>query len=374
MAGRRIILFGGYAPSLLNFRGPLIRALAGAGHQVLACAPEDDAEVAEKLRALGAEYHSVPLSRTGLNPLADARSVGALTRVFRGLHADVFLGYTIKPVIYGSAAARLAGVRDRYAMITGLGYAFGRGTARQRILGALVTGLYRAALSGSRAVFFQNPDDAAEFTSRGIVRGATRPVLINGSGVDLDHYRPAPPVLDGPVFLLIARMIPEKGVNDFVEAARSLKRRYPAARFQLLGPVDTNSNAIPREVIAGWEAEGVIEYLGAQGDVRPALAGASVFVLPSFYREGTPRTILEALSTGRPVVTCDAPGCRETVIPGRNGFLVPTRSPEALAAALERFAAEPQLIVSMGEAGLELARTRYDVHAVNASIMGAMGL
>lgn len=374
MAGRRTILFGGYAPSLLNFRGPLIRALVGAGQEVIACAPEDDPEVASGLRELGAEYHPVPLRRTGLNPIVDVRSTVALARLFRELRADTFLAYTIKPVIYGSIAARLAGVRNRYAMITGLGYAFGRDSARQRALAGLVTGLYRVALSGSRAVFFQNPDDLAEFASRGILRGKTRPVLINGSGVDLDHFRPAPPVLEEPVFLLIARMIPEKGVADFVEAARIVKRRYPSARFQLLGPVDTNPNAIPRNVIAEWEQEGVVEYLGSQRDVRPALAAASVFVLPSYYREGTPRTILEALATGRPVVTCDAPGCRETVIPGRNGFLVPTRSPEALAAALERFAAEPQLIVSMGQAGLELARTRYDVHAVNAAIMGAMGL
>jgi glycosyltransferase involved in cell wall biosynthesis len=258
-------------------------------------------------------------------------------------------------------------------MITGLGYAFGEDGLPTRFAGVVARRLYRLGLGGSAGVFFQNPDDHATFARLGLLRAAGRPIRINGSGVDLDHYAPMP-LPPEPSFLLLARLLKDKGVIEYAQAARVLRQRYPRACFRLAGWFDDNPMALKREELAAWEREGVVEYLGTLEDVRSAIADSSVYVLPSYYREGTPRTILEAMAMGRPVVTTDAPGCRETVVPGRNGFLVGVKDAGALAAAMERFIAEPALVVRMGAESRRMAEEKYDVHKVNAVILEAMGL
>lgn len=369
----KVVVVGNIAQSLVNFRGPLLRAMVGRGHEVTAVGPEDDAQHEAALRALGVEYRVVPLRRASFNPLHDLSFLLALARLLRELRPDVFLGYTIKPVIYGNLAARLAGVRSRGALITGLGYAFGTGSVKQRALGKVVQGLYRLALAGASVVFFQNPDDEREFLRLGLAT-PEQAELVAGSGVDLTRFHPSPP-RDAPLtFLLIARLIREKGIDLFVAAARELKRRHPDARFQLLGPLDPNPTAVTADEVASWQREGIIEYLGETPDVRPYLAAASVFVLPSYYREGTPRTALEALATGRPIVTTDAPGCRETVEEGVNGFLVQPRDVATLVTAMERFLLDPALVERMGTASLELARNKYDVVLVNDAMLARLGL
>lgn len=369
----KVVVVGNIAQSLVNFRGPLLRAMVERGHEVIAVGPEDDAHYAAKLRNLGVSYRVVPLERAGVNPLADLRFVAALSGLLRDLRPDVFLGYTIKPVIYGNIAARLAGVRSRSALITGLGYAFGGDSLKQRLVGRFIHLLYHLALSGTKVVFFQNPDDMNEFLRRGFV-SPTKAALVAGSGVDLTLFRqsdpPAPPI----VFLLIARLIREKGIEQYVDAARALKQIYPDARFQLLGPIDPNPTAVTPAEVEAWQEAGTIEYLGVTEDVRPYLRDASVFVLPSYYREGTPRTALEALATGRPVITTDAPGCRETVVEGSNGFLVPVRDSVPLRQAMERFLQDPTLVHRMGRASGELARTKFDVELVNAAMLARLDL
>ena len=368
----KILVIGGIARSLVNFRRPLLKAMVDAGHEVLAASGVGSDDLIAELREMGVRFFPVPLSRAGLNPYADLKTLLALRRLIRAEKPDRVLAYTAKPVIYSNLAARGSYGTCVYSMITGLGYGFGAHNLRQRIAGQLVQSLYRAVLKNTSGVFFQNPDDRDEFLGRGLLALDAPVMLINGSGVDLDWYAPQP-LPQEPRFLLVARLLADKGIREYVAAARVLKKRYPQAQFRIAGNIDANPLSISAEQLKAWQAEGVIEYLGELDDVRPALASTQVYVLPS-YREGTPRTVLEAMAIGRPIITTDAPGCRETVVEGENGFLVPVKDAEALASAMERFIHDPDLAKSMGNASLQIARSKYDVHKVNAQIMRGMGL
>lgn len=364
---------GNLAQSLVNFRGPLIREMIRRGHEVIAVAPEGEQRYTDALHSLGAVYRPISFERTTTNPVDSLRFMVALWRLLAEEKPNVFLGYTIKPVVFGALAAQLAGVSKRSVLITGLGYAFGTGSWRQRILGKSLRGLYRLALARTHVVFFQNPDDLSEFVRLRFV-DENRAQLVAGSGVDLQRFPPSRPPTAGPVFLLIARLIREKGIVQFVTAAQALKAGHPTARFQILGPFDANPTAISEKEVNEWQEQGIIEYLGETDDVRPFLKDSSVFVLPSYYREGTPRTALEALATGRAIITTDSPGCRETVVDSLNGFLVQPRDAEALQAAMERMIEQPDLIARMGTASLELARSKYDVNLVNSTMLNRLGL
>jgi len=368
----KITVLASYARSFITFRGPLFQALVDEGHDVIACAPGRDESIISRLADIGVEYRSVYLSRTGMNPVKDFFSLVSLTRLFRCIQPDIVFGYTVKPVIYGSLAARFAGVPKTFSMITGLGYAFTGVRIKHRLLNFLVRSMYRVALSHNGAVFFQNPDDQELFSRLELVSRNSRSVMIQGSGVDLEHFQPAP--LDrSPRFLLIARLIRDKGIFEYFEAATILKQKYPQAVFRLLGRFDTNPKAISPGQIEQMHNAGVIEYLGETNDVRPSFAESNVYILPS-YREGTPHTVLEAMAMGRPIVTTEAPGCRETVTEGRNGFLVPPRDVNALAEAMEKFIATPEIIEPMGKESRKIAEEKYDVHKVNRVIMRTMGL
>jgi glycosyltransferase involved in cell wall biosynthesis len=371
----KVVVLGAFPGSLINFRGRLIEDMVAAGHEVIGCAAGDAPHVAQALAERGAVYVSVPLARTGLNPLRDLSSLVALTRVLRRLGPDVLLAYTAKPVIYGSFAARLTGVPKVFTMIEGLGYAFTavRGGVKRRVLRTITRALYRRALSGSAATFVLNPDDRDDLRRLAMV-GPDHPLqIINGTGIDLDHYASTPVPAGPPVFLLIARLLRDKGVAEFVEAARTLRAKHASARFRLLGGFDQHPTALTKGQVDAWVRAGLIEYLGKTPDVRPYLRESTVYVLPS-YREGMPRTILEAMATGRPIITTDVPGCRETVLPGENGFLVPPGDAAALAAAMERFIVDPDLAETMGRRSRQIAEQRFDVHKVNAVMLEAMGL
>lgn len=369
----KIIVIGSFAESLINFRGHLLKKMAENGHEVLACAPDASPDIQEKLKNLGVAYRNILIDRTGLNPVRDIYTVCRLIFLFREVKPDMVLGYTIKPVIYGSLAGRIAGVPRIFSMITGLGYAFSDGGLKERLVGTVVRFLYKLAMGTNRRVFFQNPDDRNIFIKQKLLRNSEQAALINGSGVDVNFFQPAP-FPKRVSFLLIARLIRDKGILEYVKAARIVKGKHPQTGFRLVGWIDECPQGISSADLDSWVKGGTIEYLGRLDDVRSAIADTSVYVLPSYYHEGTPRTVLEAMSMGRPVITTDAPGCRETVIDAKNGFLVPVRDVNALADRMEYFIKHPELIVSMGEESRRIAVEKYDVRKVNKVIMEVMGL
>ena len=368
----RFLIVAANARSLIANRGDLIRELQDRGIHVMATVPTRD--WLPEVEKLGIGLHPVQMGRTAVNPVQDIRSTFSLLRLMRRLKPDVVFSYSAKPVIYGSLAARLARVPGVYAMITGLGHAYTTRSFRTRLIRLVMTRLYRIGLGCSDRVFFQNPDDLQEFLDHRMLRDRSKVVRVNGSGIDLERFAPQPLPEGPPVFLFIGRLLTEKGVAEFVEAAHTVAERWPEARFVAVGPHDPSlPHAVRVEDLEAWKRAGVVELVGGVKDVRPWIAACSVFVLPS-YREGTPRSVLEAMAVGRAIVTSDAPGCRETVVPGENGLLVPPRESAPLALAMERFLEEPELIPRMAEASRRLVEDKYDVRKVNAVILEAMGL
>lgn len=307
-----------------------------------------------------------------MNLFREAASFRSLRALCRELRPDVIIPYTIKPVVWGTLAARAAGVKRVVPMITGVGYAFTGGREPKRLLArAVSTLLYRLALGRADIVLFQNPDDMALFRKLRLQPKHVPSAVINGSGIDTAEFTPAS--LPGKLsFLMIARLLGDKGIREFGEAARILKSKHPEAAIRLVGYVDQSPDSITQAELDEIIASGV-EFVGRLEDVRPAIAQASVYVLPS-YREGTPRSTLEAMAMGRAVITTDAPGCRETVVEGVNGFLVPPRDAVALAKAMEKFIADPGLASRMGSESRRIAEEKYDVRLVNAEIMRHAGI
>jgi len=373
---RSLALISSSAPSLTNFRGPLIAALVRAGVKVWALAPDLDADERAKVMALGAEPVDISLDRAGMRPFRDLADYHRLTRVLRRLRPDASFAYFIKPVIYGSLAARRAGVPRRFALMAGMGFVFtagdGGGGLKRALLRRGVTQLYRRGLGACETVFFNNKDDLAQLAEAGLIDPA-RGVVTGGTGVDLTRFAAAPPVTGPLRFLMIARLLREKGVAEFAAAARIVKAKHPEVEFHLAGEVDVNPGALSRDEVQAWQAEGLLIWHGQVADVRPLIAESSVYVLPS-WREGKPRSTQEAMAMARPVVTTDAVGCRDTVEEGVNGYKVPVRDPPALAGAMLRFVESPERIAPMGQASRAMAEAMFDVDRINARILGAMGL
>lgn len=369
---QRVVLFGAHPHSLINFRGPLIRAMIERGHEVIAIAGDIDSETAAKVQALGARPISVALSRASLNPLEALRSGRQLRRLFASLRADVVIAYTIKPIVLGAPAVRAAGIPRFVPLVTGLGYAFTGGLEPKRLLSrAAASIMYRRAFKRSNIAVFQNPDDLADFRRLHLLPRKLPTALIHGSGIDLSHYREAP-LPPGPSFLMIARLLGDKGVREFGNASRRLKQEFPELKISLVGPLDPSPDSISQAELEGIIAGG-IDYRGGLADVRPAIAEHSVYVLPS-YREGTPRSVLEAMAMGRAVITTDAPGCRQTVVNGEGGILVPPRDPDALYRAMKQLVMEPERIIPMAKASRKMAMDKFDVIKVSEELLRHAGL
>ena len=379
----RILLVASFGPSLINFRGPLLTKLVSNGHQVWAAAPlsleATDLEI--QLAAMGVRYLPIPLARGGLNPLGDIATLQSLYCLLGQIHPDLVFAYTIKPVIYVGLAIRLhlllhRGLATRFVpLITGLGYAFtsGGGAGKTRwLLRALLQRLYFAALRSADVLVFQNPDDQAAFHAMGLVPPSAKTLRVWGSGVDLEAFTPHE-LPNAPIFLMLSRLLIDKGIREYVEAARRVRTNYPLAVFRLAGMLDPNPAAIGQPELQSWITAGDIEYLGDLSSVQTALQECRIYVLPS-YREGTPRSVLEAMATRRPILTTDVPGCRETVVQGVNGFLVPPRDAKSLAEAMCKMIEQPEAVTqSMAQASLDLAHERFDVHRVNAELLEVMG-
>lgn len=363
---RKIVVAANSAGNVVTFRQGLIRALKANGDRPIIIAPVDP-PAEHRIQRLEVQRITVDVERSGLNPLTDLRLLLAYRKILKQLSPAAFLSFTIKPNIYGCIAARLLGI-PAIPNISGLGTVFLMGGP----LSLLVTGMYRLALARCPVVFFQNRDDLELFVGqRMVLRAQAR--LVPGSGIDLDHFAPAQLPAGTPRFLLIARLLRDKGVREYVEAARMLRREGLDARFQLLGPIDTgNRSAIQRDELDRWVRESAIEYLGSAEDVRPHVAEASVVVLPS-YREGLPRSLLEGAAMGRPLVTTDVPGCREVVDPGVNGLLCEVRSAVSLADALRVLIAMPaEQRSKMGLASRGLVEERFSEKRVIAAYLDAL--
>lgn len=368
----KFLLIASHPDSLVNFRGPLIKSLLEKDLEVHVAAPDLFVNniICLQLEDLGVKVHEITLKRTGMNPFTDLKTIYQLWSLMRKIKPHSFIGYTHKPVIYGSLAAWIARIPNRFVLITGLGYTF---QSNVSWLKNLLSALYRIALSNAHKVFFQNPDDESLFFKLGIIKSTDKKtVVVNGSGVDLDIFKlvPLPQVTQ---FLLIARLLGDKGVREYFKAASIVRKKYPEALFALVGWIDENPNAISEKELQHFINAGDVKFYGRMDDVKPAITQSSVYVLPS-YSEGTPRTVLEAMAMGRPIVTSDAPGCRETVEDGYNGFLVPVKSVSKLASSMMKFLEDPELIARMGSCSYQIAVNKYDVKKVNKHMLTEMGL
>jgi glycosyltransferase involved in cell wall biosynthesis len=365
----KIVLFANTDWYLWNFRRSLAVALRDAGHEVLLISP--DGPHGERLRALGLRWQPLPMDRRSLNPLREALLLVHLVRLLRRERPHVVHGFTIKCAVYGSLAARLAGVPARVNAVAGMGYVFISDSLKARLLRPVVRSLLRLALGGSNArLILQNPDDVALFQKAGLV-DAAQVRLIPGSGVDCTRFTPDPVRRPGPVLrvLLPARLLWDKGLAEYVEAARLLRLEGRQIEFLLAGEPDPgNPAAVPEATVRGWVDAGLVQWLGHVEDMPALLRSVDIVALPS-YREGLPKGLIEAAASGCALVTTDVPGCREVVIHEVDGLLVPVREGDALARALARLHDDPTLRVHLAETGRCKALERFDERVVIAGTL-----
>jgi glycosyltransferase involved in cell wall biosynthesis len=398
MADIALISHQGFAA--VNFRKTLIQLLIAKGHTVYVLAPDYKAEEMQAIRSFGATPIHYFLNRAGINPIADLIATLRLLKLLRKLKVDVSFSFSVKPVIFGSIAAYFAGVGSIVCMVEGLGYIFideagvkypstlppresmlawcarrgqwiyaGWKHTHRSLLKALVKNLYKMSMRLAGRVIFLNPDDMEYFIYSGIVEPG-KCLNLGGIGVDLNEWAVVPISLEPVSFIMVARLLREKGVYEYIDAIRLLRPQYPSIRFYLVGSTDLNPGSVHADTLQEWITAGFVECPG-HVEVRPWIERSSVFVLPS-YREGVPRSTQEAMAMGRPVITTDAPGCRETVIENENGFLIPVGDAYALAAAMRKFIADPAIITKMGARSREIAEVRFDVVEKDAILLAQL--
>jgi glycosyltransferase involved in cell wall biosynthesis len=365
------MVLSSFTTSLFWFRVDMMQSFRAAGCEVVAVGDGAEAEWTERFAVMGIRYRQVPVRRNGTNPLQDLKTLRALYRLLKEEKPDKIFAYQAKTVIYGGIAARMNGVREVYPLIAGVGSVFLDDGLKRKLIRAILVAEYKAGMKHAPKVFFQNRDDLAEFTARGILP-EEKAVMIHGSGVNIEKFTPTP-MPEVPGFLCISRLIRDKGVCEYLAAARIIRQRHPEVRCVLVGPFDTNPSAIRLEELQPYIDDGSVVYVGEQKDVYPYLCDCTAYVLPS-YHEGTPKTVLEAMASGRTIITTDAPGCRETVTDGVNGYLVPVRDVDAIVAAMEKIIADPAKTAGMARVAREIAEEQYDVHKVNRIIRQTMGI
>jgi glycosyltransferase involved in cell wall biosynthesis len=367
----KIMVLSSHTSSLFWFRMDMVMDFMKNGHTVIAVGSEAEIEWKDKFKENNIEYRQLHVERNGLNPFKDVKTFTELCKFMRDEKPDKIFVYQAKTIVYGSIAARLNGITEVYPLIAGLGSIF-RGTGlKNKIVKMIMKTEYKVACKCIKKVFFQNNDDKNEFIHNRLVK-ANKTVIINGSGVNLDKFKPTP-IPDRPAFLYIGRLIRDKGVGEYLEACKILKQSNSQVRCLLVGPYDSNPSALKPEELQTYIDEGIVEYFGEQKDVRPYISQCSTYVLPS-YHEGTPKTVLESMAMGRSIITSDAPGCRETVIAGVNGYLVAVKDVRGLVEKMVYLVEHPDLNYQMGVHSLKLAVEKYDVKSVNQVIMEIMGL
>lgn len=362
----KIMMLSNQSRSMATFWAVLMRTMTGQGMEVTCCTPDQGDEVAN----LGYPAVRYSLDRKGMNPLKDLGTAYELYKIFQQHKPDIVFATTIKPVIYGSLAARFAKIPHIFATITGLGYAFEVDSLPKKALNLLTCQLYRKSLAHARGIFFQNHDDAKLFRQKKILAPSAKVLFARGTGVDIDHFAQAPfPDLAPFTFLLIGRLLEAKGIREYVKAALAFKQKFPAVKFQLLGVPETGPGSISLAEIESYGS--TVEYLGQTRDVRPYIANSHVVVLPS-WREGLPTALMEAMSMGRPIVATNVPGCREVLKPGHNGFFSEPGNVPSLTQAMQNFLEHPELIYTMGQAGRHRAEQEFDARIVAKTILNDM--
>lgn len=377
MSSKKIVFIGTTGASFYGFRAEIIQALVSQGHNVYAFTSEYTATCLEKIRNLGATPITYRLNRGGLNPIADIIATYQLTHKIKKIQPEIVFSFFVKPIIYGTLAARMANAPRKIGMLEGLGYTFteqpqGLNT-KIKLIQQIQVLLYKMALPSLDDIVFLNPDDQKDLLDVHQIR-VRRSHILGGIGLNLVDY-PYTQAVTHPInFLFIGRLLKEKGIFEFITAARLVKTRYPNVTFTVLGAIDfQNMGALTQEQLNELIAENLFEYPGHVSNVKDWIAKSSVFVLPS-YREGVPRSTQEAMAIGRPVITTDVPGCRETVINGVNGFLVPKWNPKALAEKMIYFIENPEQINIMGRESHKIAVERFDADKVNQKLLNIMGL
>jgi len=373
----RVAILGPVAKESLLFRRDLILELVARGHTVFVFCADCNKETHQLIQSFGAQPIHYSLNRGGANPIHDLKTLVQLYRLFRTIKPDLVLSCFVKPVIYGSLAAKLSGVPKRFAMLEGLGFVFTdlpTGVSRKQAwLRRIQVLLYRIVLPVIDTLIFLNHDDPVDLLERNTLQ-AKHVEVLGGIGLDLKEYPYSPPPVQPVRFIFIARLLAEKGIFEYIEAAKQVKKQYPEAEFVVLGGLDeANPGGLKQDQLQALLDTGVIIYPGYVSNVAEWIAGSSVFVLPS-YREGMPRSTQEAIAIGRPVITTDVPGCRETVVHGVNGFLVPKWNALALAEKIRYFMEHPEEITTMGLASHKLAVERFDVRKVNERLIKILGL
>ena len=368
---KRILVLSSLANSLINFRGDFIKSLIKQGYEVYAGAPEFSKETLKEVKDLGAIPVKFNLQRTGLNPFKDFKTIFELKKIIATNKIDLVFPYTVKPVIYGSIAANINKI-PVISLITGLGFAFSGLTFKARMLQRLNEFLYKISIRKNKIIVFQNSDDHQLFLDRKIISKNKKVAFVSGSGVNLDWFktRVNENISDVISFVIVTRLIKEKGVDLYIEAAQKLKEKYQKAEFHVIGAAGNSSSSIKPEKLHNLHEKGIIVFHGAQNNVSEHLFQRDVFVLPTYYREGIPRSILEALSVGMPVVTTNTPGCKETVLEGENGFLIKPQNLEELINAMEFFLANKEKIKDMGINSRNYAKERFDVNIINKDLLG----
>jgi len=367
----KILVLSSHTPSLFWYRMDMMRYFKELGNDVAAAGPGSRNEWEGKLSENGIEYHEIVVDRNGLNPVNDLKTLLSLNRLIRQVRPDKIFVYQAKTVAYGCMAAKYNGITEIYPMLGGLGSVFrGKGIKNMPVK-AVMKMLYKSAFQRSHKVFLQNTDDRSEIIKAGLI-SADKVVMVNGSGVNLERFE-VTALPDRPAFLFIGRLVRDKGIVEYLEAGRRIKKKYPQVRILLVGPFDSNPSALKPGELDVFIKENTVEYFGERTDVRPFIAQSSVFVLPSYY-EGTPKTILESMAMGRAIITTDVPGCRETVTDGDNGYLVPMKNIDELFDCMERLIKHPEMIAEMGKRSRAIAERKYDVREVNRVIAKTMHL
>jgi glycosyltransferase involved in cell wall biosynthesis len=375
----RFLILASYSDSIIPFRGEFIKNLISRNIEVHIASPNltCNSKIPIDLIDLGCKVHNIYLKRTSINPFFDLLYFIRLLFLINDIHPKYVMAYTIKPIVYGLIASKINRVNYRIALITGLGYAFTKDNKqsnfKNKILFSFIKFLYRLSLSTSNKIFFQNNDDKELFSKLNIIGRNNFSFVVNGSGVCLKSFNETPLSNKNIHFLLISRLLVDKGIREYVSAADIIRTKYPSVVFSLAGWIDENPNSISISELEDWISSKKISYMGKLSDVRSALKSCSVFVLPS-YREGTPRTVLEAMAIGRAIITTTAPGCKETVIDGLNGYLVAPKSIDDLVKAFEKLINNPEFLISMGKESRKYAEKKFNVLDVNNSMIKFIGI